>query len=131
MMKLPCILLLLLFGVTGVGITDPIDDIAGLIRQANIHELSKMFSPDIEITVADQEGVYSKVQAELVLHKFFIENKPRDVKMLHKINSNPNYELGVLIFTSDKGMFRVSYTLKKTGSSLVMIEMRIENENVK
>ena len=117
--------------VTGSAVTGPIDDIAGLLRRGNIHELSKMFSPDMGITILDQDGVYSKVQAELILNKFFSENKPRTVKVLHKINSNPNYELGVLLLTSAKGTFRISYTLKQTGGTIVMIEMRIENEMVK
>lgn len=105
---------------------DPIDNIANLIRLGNAHELSKFFAPNVEITIMDQEDVYSKVQAELILDKFFSQNKPRSVKMLHKVNSNPNYRFGVLILISDKGTYRIAYTLKEADKNLMLIELRIE-----
>jgi hypothetical protein len=48
--------------------------------------------------------------------------------MLHRINSNPNYNFGVLILTTDKGKFRVSYTLKEVNKVMAVIELRIETE---
>ena len=72
--------------------------------------------------------MYSKTQASLILDKFFTENKPRAVKMLHKINSNPNYQYGVLILNCDKATYRVTYTLKQTDGSLLLIEFRVEEE---
>ncbi len=70
-------------------------------------------------------------QAEPILDKFFDENKPKSVKILHKINSNANYRLGVLIMNTNKGVFRISFTLKQTGGNLVIIELRIEKDRVK
>ena len=131
-MKLLCLpLLLILYLVPAVTIADPIDNIATLLKQGNIHELSKLFAPNIEITLPDEENIYSKTQAELVLDKFFNQNKPRAVKMLHKVNSNANYSFGVLLINTDKGIFRLTYTLKQTEGSMMLIEMRIETEKVK
>jgi hypothetical protein len=131
-MKLPYLLLLsVICLVPVVSFADPIDKIADLIRQGNIHELSQFFAPGIEITIVDDENVYSKVQAELVLDKFFNQNKPKAVKMLHKVNSNPNYWFGVLIINTDKGVFRMAYTLKQTDGNMLLIEIRIEPEKVR
>jgi hypothetical protein len=124
-------LFLILYLVPAVPVADPIDKIADLIRQENIHELSKLFAANVEITILDDENVYSKAQAELVLNKFFSENRPRAVKMLHKVNSNPNYRFGVIILTTDKNTFRIAYTLKVADSNFTMIEMRIETEKVR
>jgi hypothetical protein len=123
--------LIILYLVTAVFFADPIDKVAELIRQGNIHELSKLFAPNIEITIFDEETVYSKIQAEVMLDKFFNQNKPRTVKMLHKINSNPNYGFAVLIVNTDKGDYRIAYTLKVTGDNLMMTDLRIEREKVK
>ncbi|SHM46496.1 DUF4783 domain-containing protein [Mucilaginibacter sp. OK098] len=112
-------------------VTDPIDKVAGLIRQGNVRELSKIFATNIEITIQGEENVYSKVQAGLILDKFFSQNKPVSVKMLHKVNSNPNYLFGVLILNTQKEPFRIAYTLKETEGSLMLIELRIETEKVK
>ncbi len=117
--------------VSAVGTVDPIDNIAALIRQGNVHELSKLFAPNIDITLLDQEDVYSGAQAELILEKFFNQNKPVTVKILHKVNSNSNYRLGVLIFSTGKETYRVAYTLKMIEGSSRIIELRIETEKVR
>jgi len=110
---------------------DPIDNIAALIRQGNIRELSKSFADNVEITVLGEANVYSKAQAALILDRFFSQNKPESVKMLHKVNSNPNYRFGVLIMNTNKGTYRIAFTLKGTDNNPVLIEFRIETEKVK
>jgi Na+-transporting NADH:ubiquinone oxidoreductase subunit NqrC len=122
---------ILLYLLPGVQTADPINSVAELIRQDNIHELSKLFAPNVEVTLMDDDNVYSKAQTELILDKFFNQNKPKAVKILHKINSNPNYKFGVLIVNTGKDTFRVAFTLKDTDGSLMLIEFRIETEKVK
>jgi hypothetical protein len=124
-------LLIVLCLITLVSIADPIDKVANLIKQGNMHELSNLFAANVEIAILGDENVYSKVQTELILDKFFNQNKPRAVKMLHKVNSNPNYQFGVLIVYTDKGVFRIAYTMKETDGNLLLIELRIETEKVK
>ncbi len=123
--------MLTLYVVTGISLTDPIDNVAALIRQGDVHALSAMFAPSVEISILNEENVYSKNQAELVLTKFFNENKPKSVKMLHRINSNPNYYFGVITVSTDKGVFRIACTLKQTDKRFELIEIRIETEKVK
>jgi Domain of unknown function (DUF4783) len=126
---LPLLFVLCLVQVTSIA--DPIDKVADLIRMGNVHELSKLFAPNVEITILDEQNVYSKTQAELILDKFFNENKPRTIKMLHRVNSSSNYRFGVLILTTQKGIFRIACTLKQTDGNLMLIEMRIETEKVR
>ncbi|WP_299585200.1 DUF4783 domain-containing protein [Mucilaginibacter sp.] len=124
-------LLIIFYMIPAAIAVDPIDKVAELIRQGNTRELSKIFAETVEITMQDEENVYSKVQAGLILDKFFSQNKPVSVKMLHKVNSNPNYLFAVLIVNTQKGPFRIGYTLKETEGSLALIELRIETEKVK
>ena len=114
--------------VPGVSLTDPIDDVAALIRKGDVHELSAMFAASVEISILNEENVYSKTQGELVLNKFFNENKPRSVKMVHRVNSNPNYYFGVIVVNTDKGAYRIACTLKQADKRFELIEMRIETE---
>jgi len=111
--------------------TDPIMQFAELIGKGNIHELAKSFAPTIDITLADATNTYSKAQAELVLTQFFTQNKPLSSKMLHKVNSGNNFEFGVVIINTDKGIYRASFTLKNTNGSMQLIELRVETEKVK
>ena len=107
-------------------VMDPIDKIAMLIRQDNVHDLSGFFAENVEVSVLDEENVYSKAQAELILDKFFSQNPPKSVKILHKVNSNANYQFGVLQVNTGKSFYRVAFTLKGSGNKLAMIEFRVE-----
>ncbi|RYU91130.1 DUF4783 domain-containing protein [Mucilaginibacter terrigena] len=129
MMKLRYLpLLTLLFLLPMVANADTIEKIAEYIKQANTHEIAKFFASNVDISILDETNVYSKAQSEMILEKFFKENKPVSVKLLHRINSNPNYNFGVLILTTDKGKFRVSYTLREINKVMELIELRIETE---
>ena len=121
-------LLLLLYLVPLVALAAPIDKLADLIKQGNAHELAKSFAASIDITVLENTNVYSKVQAELILEKFFKENKPISVKVLHRVNSSATFNYTVLLLTTEKGKFRVAYTLKEVEKEMVVIELRIETE---
>jgi hypothetical protein len=125
-------LLVILYMVPGMVIAaDPIDEVAALIKQGNAYQLATLFAPSVEFTLGEEENVYSKAQAEQILDKFFKDNRPRSISMLHKVNSNTNFRFGVLILTTDKGKFRIAYTLKGTGDALSLIELRIETEKMK
>lgn len=129
MMKLKYLpLLILLYLVPNVCLAGPIEKIAELIKQGNSHELAKFFAPSIDLTVLENTNVYSKTQAELILEKFFKENRPSSATVLHKVNSNASYNFGVLLLQTDKGKFRVSYTMKEIEKEMVIIELRIETE---
>ena len=121
-------LLTLLFLIPLVVKADDIEKIADLIKQGNAHELAKMFSSNVDMNILDETNVYSKAQSEMILDKFFKENKPRTTKLLHRVSSNPNYNFGVVILTTDKGKFRISYTLREINKVMVVIELRIETE---
>ncbi|MFA6248349.1 MAG: DUF4783 domain-containing protein [Mucilaginibacter sp.] len=107
---------------------DDIEKIADLLKQGNAHELAKMFSSNVDMNILDETNVYSKAQSEMILDKFFKENKPHAVKLLHRVSSNPNYNFGVAILSTDKGKFRISYTLREINKVMVVIELRIETE---
>jgi len=110
---------------------DPIDRIADLIGKGNIHEVAKLFAPDIELTLGEDANTYSKTQAEQVLDRFFAQNRPISHKILHKINSSANFRFGVVIITTDKGTYRAAFTLKGSDPNAQLIELRIESEKVK
>ena len=129
-MKLLYLPLLVIFFMVPAAV-GPIEKVAELIRQGNVAELSKMFATNVEITMQNEDNVYSKVQAGLILDKFFSQNKPVSIKIFHKVNSNPKYQFAVIILYTQKGPFRITYTLKDTDGALVLIELRIEPEKVK
>ncbi|HEK20553.1 DUF4783 domain-containing protein [Mucilaginibacter sp.] len=121
-------ILSLLFLLPAAVKAGPIETIAELIKRGNAHEVASYFSASVDFTMMKDAGIYSKAQAELILDKFFKEHKPHEVKLLHKVSSNANYNYGVLILSTDKGKYRVAYTLREVGKAMEIIEMRIETE---
>lgn len=107
---------------------DPVDKIAELLKKANITELEKQFGANIDITILKEENVYSKTQASMILSKFFTQNKPKSVKIIHKVNTNNVYRFGVIQVVTDKGTYRVSCTLNGVNGILQIIDLRIEPE---
>lgn len=122
-------LLIILYLLPAVAVAqNPIDKIAELVKQSDIAELEKYFAPNVDITILKEENVYSKTQASIVLNKFFTQNKPKAVKVLHKVNTNNAYRFGVLLLTTDKGIYRVSFTLNGANGAMQIIDLRIEAE---
>jgi hypothetical protein len=128
-MKLKYLTLLTLLFLLPIAVkADAIDQIAQYFKQGNAHELGKLFASSVELNMLEETNVYSQAQAEMILDKFFKENKPLSAKVLHRVSSNPHYNYAVLILNTERGKYRVSYTLKDVNKVMVVIEMHIETE---
>ena len=115
------------FAITSVAhMNDVIDDISSCIRSANTKELSKYFSSTVSMTLLNDEGIYSRVQAEIILRDFFSKNAPTAVKVAHLLDSNPNFRYVVLNLETAKDTFRVSYKLTNNDNAFQVTEFRIE-----
>lgn len=107
-------------------INDVIDDIASCIKGGNTKELSKYFSSTVSMTLLNDEGIYSRVQAEIILRDFFGKNTPTSVKIAHRLDSNPNFRYVVLNLETPKDTFRVSYKLTNNDNAFQVTEFRVE-----
>ena len=109
---------------------DVIDDVSASFKSANVKEISKYFSSTVELAVLNDEDIYSANQAELILKDFFAKHPPLMMKIIHKVVSNANYKFGVIILTSTKGIFRISFEFKSAGESFNITQIRIEENKV-
>lgn len=123
--------IILLFLLPLVVKADPIDNIMHMLKQGNTQELSKLFSDNVEVTVLGNDNDLDKATSIPALDKFFADNKPKSVRLFHKIDSNPNYLFGVIFLNTDKGLYRISLTLSKHDAEMKIVEMRIEIEKTK
>lgn len=122
-------ILFLLFLSTQLFAIDIYDDIANSIRSGDARQLAVFFGNTIDLQIIDQENVYSKAQAELILKDFFIKNQPKSFTILHKGSSpeGTQYVIGNLTTTKGKS-FRTSFHLKTINGRSVLQELRIENK---
>lgn len=105
---------------------DLIAELSGQFRQGNAKEISKYFSPTVNLSILNDNNVYSKVQAEIILESFFKTNSPTGSKIVHRLDSNPNYQYAVIELNTIKGYFRVSYSIKIIDNQAQIVEIRIE-----
>ncbi len=105
---------------------DIIDDVANNFKNGDVKAISAYFTSTVELSVLDQEDIYSASQAGLILKEFFAKHPPIGVKVIHKVVSNSNYKFGVITLNTSKGNFRISYELKNSGGNFTISEIRIE-----
>lgn len=117
--------LLMVFPVKATKV-DIVDDLAGYLKTSGTREMSKHFASTVELIILNEEDVYSKVQAEIILKDFLYKHKPIDARVVHRLDSNPNYRFTVIELDTENGNFRTSISLKDTGGRFLITEMRIE-----
>lgn len=107
---------------------DIIDSLSAHFKTGNSKEIAVSFSPSVDLIIIDEEDVYSKAQAEQILRSFFSKYPPVKSAVIHRLNTNPNYRYGALSLLTKNGTFRVSITMKKSGTAFFITELRIETE---
>ncbi len=129
-MKIKSAIVVLIVSITSFSFSiDVIDDIAAAIRSGNPKNISKYFIENIDLKVIEQEDVYSKQQAEMILKDFFTKHPVKNYTVGHKsLSKNASqYVIGTLETTN--GKFRTYYLLKTTGTETLIQQFRIETEN--
>jgi hypothetical protein len=106
--------------------SDSFDSIAGFLKESDSRNIAAFFAPIIEMNILSEENEYSKAQAELILRDFLLKNKPTTLKILHRLNSNPNHRFAVFSVHSLENKFRISISMAKDGDSFYIKVFRIE-----
>ncbi len=123
------ILAIILAGVQSIASADIFDDIANSLRSGDAKSISHFFGNTIDLTIIDQEEVYSKVQAEQILRDFFTKNTPRSFTLIHKGESKEGarYAIGSMV-TAQGVTYRTYFYLKQQGGISVIQELRFMRE---
>ncbi|NEN24100.1 DUF4783 domain-containing protein [Cryomorpha ignava] len=97
------------------------------IQEGNAKALGGYFTKTVDLTVKDVEDVYSKEQAEVILTRFFDENKTKTYTVKHEGKSKLDdyYYIGDLVTST--GTYRLTFFLKKDGEVFRVKQLRIEN----
>ncbi|PKP36906.1 MAG: DUF4783 domain-containing protein [Bacteroidetes bacterium HGW-Bacteroidetes-15] len=95
------------------------------IQLGNSSDLAKHFNPTVELEILDDENIYSRAQAELLLKDFFTRNKPTSFKINHQgTKGNTSFAIGNYI--SPSGSYRVSIFMKTEKDKILIHQLRIE-----
>lgn len=106
---------------------DVVDEIAAAIRSGNAKELSKYFSSNVELKVLDQENIYSKAQAEMILRDFFAKHSVKTFVVAHKSAPKNDSQFAIGNLEAATGKYRLHVFLKRSGDKFVIQQFRIES----
>lgn len=128
-MKKIKIFLFLLLIASSANALDIYDEIANAIRSSDSKQVAVYFGNSVDLTIVNQEDVYSKAQAESILKNFLVKNPPKIFSILHKGSSKEGtlYAIGNLITQNGK-TFRTSFFVKMTSGKYQIQELRFETE---
>lgn len=108
---------------------DVLDEIANSLRSGDAKSVSRFFGNTIDLTISNQEEVYSKIQAEQILKDFFNKNRPRSFTIIHKGESKEGAKYAIGTYISANGIsYRTYYYVKASGTSGVIQELRFMKE---
>jgi hypothetical protein len=105
---------------------DLINDVCLQFKSGNANEIANNFNANIDLSIGDESDVYSKPQAQQILRDFFTKHEPLSSSVIHVINTNPNYQIGILSLGTKSGKFRITVTFKKTAGLFLITELRID-----
>ena len=104
------------------------DNLATALKNGDATEISSYFDASVDLSIPKNEGVFSKIQARLILKTFFLKNKPSHFNVVHNGNSknNSHYSIGNLI--TKQGTFRTYILYKENHKKITILELKIEAE---
>ena len=98
------------------------------LKAGNANELAKLLHSSVDLNIPDNEGVYSKAQAELILKEFFSKNNPTGYKTLHKGSSKDGARYSIGNLETDKGMYRAYFYMKMKDGQYYIHEFSLNSE---
>ncbi len=111
-----------------VVVADTFDDVVNMLKAQQAKEIAKMFNQNVEMTINDNEGVYSKQQAEIMLKNFLSQNQAKAVSIQHRGSSGQGAKYVIAIYETNLSKFRIYIFMKESGGTSLIHELRIEKE---
>jgi len=107
----------------------PMEDVVNAIKNNRIEDMSKYFDNIVPVTINNNQTIYSRNQAEIVLKDFFERNTPKDFLILDNgsPNSGSKFIIGSLI-TPGGMKYNVYILMKQKGLDYYLQEIRLNKE---
>lgn len=128
------LLMFFCFGMTfhsfAQSVTDAVpNDVINSIRSGNAVQLAKNFNQAIDLTVPENDGTFSRIQAEVIMKDFFKKYPPKSftVKQQGSSADGSRFTIGTYITTSNK-TYRTYFLVKNTGSGPFVQLLQFEEE---
>lgn len=121
---LATILVSMAFALTAQGDITP--QVSDAMSKGDAAATGSLLVSSVDLTILDDEDMYPRDQVVRRLSQFFQQNSPRSFTIKHQGTSklDDHYRIGDL--TTSTGVYRVTFFMKRSGSSMEIKQLRIE-----
>lgn len=123
------ILFFFLFIGTSTFAADMMNELNLAISGNNSKGLSKYFNTNVELKIINQEDIYSKAQAELIVKDFFLKHPVESFYFVHKSEPKNESMYAIGSMQTTKAKYRLYFLFKKVGAQYLIQQLSIELEN--
>jgi len=100
--------------------------VSAALKKGDATALASHFTPQLELTLAGKDGLFEKGQAQQMLTVFFKENPPQSFSIKHQGTSKLDDQFRIGELMTSKGMYRVTFFMKKNNNVLQIKQLKIE-----
>jgi hypothetical protein len=125
-MKILTSFLLLLISSLSYAQTDITPSVAGALKKGDAVAIASYMMPQIELTLNGSDNTMAKADAQKALVSFFKDNPVSSFAIKHQGTSKLDDQYRIGDMTTSKGNFRVTFFMKKSGTSMLIRQLKIE-----
>lgn len=104
-------------------------EVSNAIKNGNAREIAKHFGSNVDLNFPENEGTFSRNQAELILRNFFSENAPSSFTVQHEGSSRDGSPYVIGNYRSKKGdNYRVYFLIKNISGNTVLHLLQFEKQ---
>jgi len=119
----------IVFTLSALAQDDISTKVSSAIDSGNSRELAKHFHTNIDLTIIDNDGTYSKAQAEIIVRDFFSKNPPSGFSINHQGSSRDASQYYIGTYTSKSNeRFRVYFLLKSFSGKFLIQQLQIQKQ---
>ena len=105
-----------------------LEDVANSLRSGNVTTIAKYFDNTVAITVSNNQSIYSKAQAEMVLKDFFSKNQVKEFTVRQAGSSGESSKYAVGTLQTSNGNFQIYLVMKQKEDSYLPRKIRFEKQ---
>jgi hypothetical protein len=106
--------------------SDITPSVSAALKKGDASAIALHFMPQVELTVPGNDGMFDKARAEQMLAGFFNQNPPQAFSVKHQGTSKLDDQFRIGELTTAKGIFRVTFFMKKNNNVLQIKQLKIE-----
>jgi hypothetical protein len=105
------------------------EEIAKLIRKGDARELARNFNVSVQLTLPENEGRFSRTQAEMIIRDFFSKHPPKSFSINHQGASSDGSRYYIGVYKTTSVTFRSYFLLKQVADKALIHQLRFEDDD--